>query len=1290
MSRSLRTTSPLDASGRETEVGRLVQALEASRRLDAAPEVCFVWGPSGIGKSFLLDAFAREVRARGISLLSGAAARGCVRPFGLFADVLPRAIDLLSESGVSSRRAGELARRTIPVAGGAAARVTGDDEVTAQDRRLDLFEAVAEIFSLLGKANPPVIMLDDVDAADGASLDLLRYLLSVVAGPSACVPTDRNGGRALWVLTFRGDAAPQALEELVSRTPALTLPLASLDRAGLRAFLSHPSMVERILHTTGGVPERIEALLAAGPDLDVEDLVLRRMRDLTSVQRRVVTILAALGRPVEPRRVDTILQSWMGDGLGSSVDELVSLRIVGLRAGSFGPRLFLSRPLEGERLLGELSEAESKLLHSVIGKLLAKEEADPADVARHLRISDPRGEGFEWTVRAGEALAAKLAYGEAADAFEQALALLGPEDEGRAIPLYEWLCSLHSGLSDHPRALRWLGRLKRAHRGSEEKLRSVQARVARECLSMGRARLTVRICLDLLGLDESVRREKEAILGMAARLRWDDPLVPSVFADLVEAFWVLGRYDHALVLAEKGLEVLGGCERHTEHIVEFLSLRNTLGKLRLHRGEYDEAKAQFVASARDAARFELPRENARAVNNLGVVAHRQGNRPEALEHYRRSLVLRQTAGDRSREAFALQNIAALYHETGELEAALEHYHRALAAFTRSSNTAQVSRTAANLASLYLFLGDLDRAGSLYGHAQKAADEVRDPYLQGYASMIAADLELELKDTSAAKRFYRRALDLFGRIDSPRYTLETHLYLARIGCEEGDVPSAEGHLDRARALMDKREFVGLASIFNLVCGQLHLSTGDLTLAGECLVRARELLLETPDLESPVQLYHLMGRLCAKLGDESGADANHARAQRLLDELVVRVPKAHRDHFLALPRRRAVLEASSGPEITPARLRRALSLESGEPHGTARPKAAPGGCRGIIGRNEKLVKVLSLIDRVASVSQPVLIRGPSGTGKELVADAIHRSGPRKEKPFVKVNCAAMHEDLLLSELFGHEKGAFTGAHQTRKGRFELADGGTLFLDEIGDISAKVQVALLRVMQQQAFERVGGTRTLRVDVRVLCATNRNLEAMIASGSFREDLYYRLKGVMLEMPSLRERIDDLPELVEHFLQECACDRGEPKRQVTPEVMDTFTRYSWPGNIRELQQVIQSVSLFAEGNLIGMSDLEQYPELLGTRPPPPDGLESVSSLAAGDGGRDAPPPPVDLFELARSSGLSLKELKRQVEETCIRRALQEAQGNISEAARLLGMKRSRLSQIVNADDELKDLAAGR
>jgi formate hydrogenlyase transcriptional activator len=236
-----------------------------------------------------------------------------------------------------------------------------------------------------------------------------------------------------------------------------------------------------------------------------------------------------------------------------------------------------------------------------------------------------------------------------------------------------------------------------------------------------------------------------------------------------------------------------------------------------------------------------------------------------------------------------------------------------------------------------------------------------------------------------------------------------------------------------------------------------------------------------------------------------------------------------------------------------------------------------CDEIVGTSGALRKILTLVSKVASTDATVLITGETGTGKELVARAIHRRSRRSSRAFVSVNCAAIPRDLIASELFGHEKGSFTGAVQRRLGRFELAEGGTILLDEVGELRVETQVALLRVLQEHEFERVGGTRSIQTNVRVIAATNRNLQAAIAAGTFRSDLFYRLNVFPVDMPPLRERQEDIPVLVEYFVDHCARKAKKNIQRITIESLDILRSYSWPGNIRELQNVIERSIIMCE-----------------------------------------------------------------------------------------------------------------
>ncbi|MDD7588579.1 sigma-54-dependent transcriptional regulator [Bullifex porci] len=244
--------------------------------------------------------------------------------------------------------------------------------------------------------------------------------------------------------------------------------------------------------------------------------------------------------------------------------------------------------------------------------------------------------------------------------------------------------------------------------------------------------------------------------------------------------------------------------------------------------------------------------------------------------------------------------------------------------------------------------------------------------------------------------------------------------------------------------------------------------------------------------------------------------------------------------------------------------------------------------IIGKSEKLTKMMSTIEQVAPTKATVLITGESGVGKELVADALHSLSDRKDGPFIKVHCASLSANLLESELFGHEKGSFTGAVSQKKGRFELANGGTIFLDEIGEIDANTQVKILRVLQEREFERVGGTQTIHTDVRVVAATNRNLEEEVKKGNFREDLYYRLNVVHIEVPPLRERKEDIPLLLNSFLNEFNSENSKNIEGFTPQARQLLCSYSWPGNIRQLRNSRESAVVLSRGKLIDVEDLPE------------------------------------------------------------------------------------------------------
>ncbi len=316
-------------------------------------------------------------------------------------------------------------------------------------------------------------------------------------------------------------------------------------------------------------------------------------------------------------------------------------------------------------------------------------------------------------------------------------------------------------------------------------------------------------------------------------------------------------------------------------------------------------------------------------------------------------------------------------------------------------------------------------------------------------------------------------------------------------------------------------------------------------------------------------------------------------------------------------------------------------------------------GLIGSSTAMQRVYDLIEKIADTDSTVLITGESGTGKELVAKILHYNSSRSDRKFVPLNCAAIPKDLLESELFGHEKGAFTGAVNTRIGRFELANGGTLFLDEIGELDPNLQVKLLRVLQEREFERIGSTKTIKVDVRIIAATNRDLEELVSEGKFREDLFYRLNVIQIHLPPLRQRKEDIPLLVDFFLQKQSEMKKKDPPIINKQIMKVFLSYHWPGNVRELENLIERLTILNSGEEVGINDL-------------PPKFHSLSPGAFEEPVMEE----LDIQEPDISvtpEGVNLNRILDSIEEKLILQALELSNGVKSRAAELLGLNRTTL-----------------
>jgi DNA-binding NtrC family response regulator len=400
-------------------------------------------------------------------------------------------------------------------------------------------------------------------------------------------------------------------------------------------------------------------------------------------------------------------------------------------------------------------------------------------------------------------------------------------------------------------------------------------------------------------------------------------------------------------------------------------------------------------------------------------------------------------------------------------------------------------------------------------------------------------------------------------------------------------------------------------------------------------------------SDVRMPQMDGLTLLKKAREQGSDATFVMMTAFASvETAVEAMRAGADNYLVKP-----LDADAVLVILSKALeKRSLRREAESLRDQVRERTR---FHNIIGDSPQLQGIYDVIRRAANTRATVLILGESGTGKELIAQALHQESPRKDKAFVRVHCAALSENLLESELFGHEKGSFTGAVARKEGRFELADGGTLFLDEIGEISPAVQVKLLRVLQQREFERVGGTQTIKVDVRIVAATHRDLAAEVKAGRFREDLFYRLNVVSVTLPPLRERKSDIPALVSHFLEKYGDNYGKQVKGLAPGTLQALLSHDWPGNIRELENAIERAVVLAQGAELTTDDLP--PVLRGPRP-----LGSSSNNLI--------------------PGASMATIEREA----ILRTLEMVQGSTSRAAEILGISVRKIQY------RLKEYSSGR
>ncbi len=1268
--------SPSACVGREAELGRLASLYREAR--EHGERVAWLQGRSGVGKARILDEFRMRVRLEGGVVLDGRCEPG--RAFGPLAEIVEQALRFLREVGVTpsidanalachdgchrlwhqhDERHGEAA----PPAPRAAA-----SESDVLETRIRFFDALRGLLRDVARVRPPVVVLRDLERADHGTLSLLAFLLDTAAPLGEHEGESRGGLRALFLGSVRApcderaardDGSAELLARLLGHAAATRVPVGPLDAEGVRALLQSADTVQRVLRRTGGLPEAIERLLDAEPPTR-EARLGRWLAGLTPAASALVEALSVLRGPSDFDRLTRVCGAEVDAAARAAFVRAEPDRTEPLRRTIVDGALLFDFAQEADRdaCAAQLQAPRLRALHARCADTLAL-EGDAQEAAHHALSAGDVARAIPLALRAAQSLAARHAHAEAAALLERVLgeALDAPHagtPNEAALALREPLADLYRLTGDYPRALRHATHARDAAPGDPTAARRVGD------------------LLTLSGMLEEAARTLEEARRLADAS--GDPLqAAEVEAALGELHYQRAAYADAASWAERArhaADALGALPLS-------LSARNTLGKVALAQRHPQSAAALFDENRTRAHAAGLPRQEAQALTNLGVAMLRTQDLVGAEANFTRAIEVAGAASDTRERAIATENLAVLAHLRHDYARAQRHYNDAVALLKRLGNRAMLARVANNLGELYLSIGDRDRARTLCEFASHVGGAALPPPITAEGLLLRGRVEAAHGHVGAARAAFEAAHRTFERLGMAR-AADALLELARMALVDGDVDAARALLERVPPPESPKRRAELA----IVRDDVARAAGDDTLATS---RAAAGLAEQcgDDALHAAALARL-ARASADRGDLVDAMGAVELAREAEARLAARVPEDARALFAERPERRELalvegLVASSFDRARPARSRPGSAPPAGPAPvdgTTARLDAWRARYPDLVGRSAPLQQVLSLLDRVAPSDAIVLIRGESGTGKELVAEALHRHSPRRERPFVKVNCAALVETLLLSELFGHERGAFTGASARRKGRFEIADGGTIFLDEIGDISLKTQVALLRVLQEREFERVGGTTPIKVDVRILCATHRDLERMVREGAFREDLYYRLRGVTIEVPALRGRREDLPLLCAHLLGRIAAERREPAKSLAPDALRLLATHAWPGNVRELDNVLRSATLFADDSTLGAKDFSAFaatfrggdpePEVAVTPEPPPAAAtaapESEIALA---------------YRRIRGGDVSLFEMKKALERECIVRALEETSGNITRAALLLGMKRPRLSQLV-------------
>ncbi len=1307
------------------------EELDLLKRWLEAPHgsVVLLKGRRGVGKDRLAEEVIRHAHALPKTIvLEGRTPTAGGRSFHPFAEIAHQIMQWAEQNGLTD----ELVDPLYADLSSVLEHVTSDEPgVTTLDHKLRFFESFRTLLAGIGRWARPTVVVHDLERADSDTLELTCFLADeLFTDPNLDPGTERPG---MLLLLARDDETTSpivrdALTEIAGYSTTNTLELKGLDLEGLSRYLQAPHVLEKLLAASDGLPQELDAIFDALPT-NVEELFQRKLEGLDGVDQECLRALAVSGRPAAARTLARVVQH-PPKQVAKALHDLREARIVDRRISNGEFQFSFARRRDLEVTDRTLSAQDRRRLHRGWADALAKEpdQGGPALLAYHqLRSSEPQ-RGVALAIRAAETYAVAGALNAAVNMLESAY----PHAQGELrLTIAHRLADLAPLIGAPKRALRHIEELKSLLPKSERGPALVREATLRN--KAGDHELALEALEQARSLMAMAPPHERASIESAAS----------------EAHYHLSALEWAAAAARAGLVILDDLGDPSP--AERAALINQLGKIALANGDYESALSYYAQNRALGEKAGLQNLLAMALVNISVVHLRRGDPKEAERYLHESIATARAIGDLPTMAFASMSMGALHHQRGELGRAIEAYRECRSIFRRLGNRTQLARALHNLAVLYLVGGDTARAKAHNDEAHRLAVQSGVGRIVALATVVDGLLRAETGEIDVGEARLREGMRLQApeRADRP---IEATLELAEFQLRWRSVDAAADTLEEVERGLELHDNLFLRARADLIRGRVLSARRDDS-ALDLLKQARDRFVEL-DRRLFVRDAETALARCALAHGQREACRRHLSAAKALQEevsaslppdLIARFAQADGQRQLDLiegdlegrspsrplpaPQRRSPGQLTSRSDARPSPYHRPDSSFSGQSNPVGRPAAREtarkpewaGRYDNIIGESSKLYRVFRILDRIADTEGTVLVNGESGTGKELVAEAIHRNSSRTEGPFVKLNCAALVESLLMSELFGHERGSFTGAHQRKIGRFEMASGGTLFLDEIGDISPKTQVALLRVLQEREFERVGGGKPIKVDARIIFATNRNLAQMVRDGTFREDLYYRLKGISIDVPPLRDRPEDIGPLASHFLEQYAAESGSVAKVLSDRALHLLVGYPWPGNVRELENIIRSVALFAEGQMIDAGDFDEYRELLNEAPiaalkphspsggvpserppldrtrvePPNSGVTRPIAAAEPNSAPDLVPDRVRTAEQAQGDllleifarGVPLPELKKRIQEQAIAQALQMTQGNITRAAELLGMRRPRLSQIINASEELKALA---